>query len=192
MAETTSAEKKDESSHTSEKPDSGKKDTLPKGAILVPIDFYPHSEAAMGFASKVAASMKSPIVALHVVHDPVDAPGFYSERRRKKGIDRMEDVAKEMLDQFLAKLVDKLPNKPAIKATRTMLVVGIPVTRILQVVEKIKPVMVVMGSQGKTGLAHAFLGSTAENVARLSPVPVTIVKAKRGKSGETLEDVDVF
>ena len=146
----------------------------------------------MDFASKVATSMNVTIIALHVVHDPVDAPGFYSERRKQKGIDRMEDVAKEMLDQFLTKLAKKLPNKSALKDAKTMLVVGIPVTRIMQVVEKIKPLMIVMGSQGKTGLAHAFLGSTAENVARLSSVPVTIVKTKRDKSGEMLEDLDFF
>ena len=37
--------------------------------------------------------------------------------------------------------------------------------------------MVVMGSQGRTGLDHLLLGSKAEQVVRLSPVPVLIVKA---------------
>jgi nucleotide-binding universal stress UspA family protein len=35
-----------------------------------------------------------------------------------------------------------------------------------------------MGSQGRTGLAHVLLGSKAEQVVRLAPIPVTIVKAK--------------
>ena len=38
--------------------------------------------------------------------------------------------------------------------------------------------MIVMGSQGRTGLAHVLLGSKAEQVVRLAPIPVTIVKAK--------------
>jgi universal stress protein A len=38
--------------------------------------------------------------------------------------------------------------------------------------------MIVMGSQGRTGLAHLLLGSKAERVVRLSPIPVTIVKAE--------------
>jgi len=39
--------------------------------------------------------------------------------------------------------------------------------------------MIVMGSQGRTGLAHALLGSKAEQVVRLSPIPVTIVKSNK-------------
>jgi len=37
--------------------------------------------------------------------------------------------------------------------------------------------MVVMGSQGRTGLKHMMLGSKAEQVIKLCPVPVTIVKS---------------
>ncbi len=154
---------------------------LPKGTILVPVDLYSHSEAPVNFASKLAKCMDAPLVMLHVVHDPIDAPGFYSERRKQKGINRMEDIAKDMLDQYVENIIKNHPNNSAIKNAERMIVVGIPITRILEIVEKIKPVMIVMGSQGRTGLAHAFLGSTAENIARMSPVPVTIVKSTANK-----------
>ena len=36
--------------------------------------------------------------------------------------------------------------------------------------------MVVMGSRGRTGLSRLMLGSKAEQVVRLCPAPVTIVK----------------
>jgi nucleotide-binding universal stress UspA family protein len=35
---------------------------------------------------------------------------------------------------------------------------------------------IVLGTHGRTGLSHLVLGSVAERVARLSPVPVLIVK----------------
>ncbi len=60
-----------------------------------------------------------------------------------------------------------------------MMVKGIPVTRILQVREKINASMVVMGSLGRTGLKHMLLGSKAEQVVRQSPVTVAIVKAEK-------------
>ena len=63
-----------------------------------------------------------------------------------------------------------------------LLVVGLPVTRILETAEKIEARMIVMGSQGRTGLKHIMLGSKAEQVVNLSPIPVTIVKAKKEKS----------
>ncbi len=37
--------------------------------------------------------------------------------------------------------------------------------------------MIIMGSQGRTGLAHLMLGSKAEQVVRMARIPVTIVKA---------------
>ena len=49
--------------------------------------------------------------------------------------------------------------------------------RILEVIDKSGTSLVVMGSQGRTGLDHLMLGSKAEQVVRLSPVPVMIVKA---------------
>ena len=59
-----------------------------------------------------------------------------------------------------------------------MLVKGIPVTRILQVVEEIDASMVVMGSLGRTGLKYVFLGSKAEQIVRQCPVTVMIVKSE--------------
>ena len=36
--------------------------------------------------------------------------------------------------------------------------------------------MIVMGSKGRTGLEYLLLGSVAERVMQLSPIPVTIAK----------------
>jgi nucleotide-binding universal stress UspA family protein len=57
-----------------------------------------------------------------------------------------------------------------------MLVVGLPVGRILEVAEMVTASMIVMGSQGRTGLDHLLLGSKTEQVVRLSPIDVTVVK----------------
>jgi nucleotide-binding universal stress UspA family protein len=62
-------------------------------------------------------------------------------------------------------------------------VVGLPVNRILEMIKITKASMVVMGSQGRTGMQHIMLGSKAEQIVRLSPVPVMIVK-KPGKSSK--------
>jgi nucleotide-binding universal stress UspA family protein len=37
--------------------------------------------------------------------------------------------------------------------------------------------MIVMGTHGRRGLAHLFLGSVAENVVRQSTIPVLTVRA---------------
>lgn len=145
-------------------------------AILVPVDFSAHSEAALVFAAQCAAKMGSAITVLHVIHDPGDAPGYYSIKGRKKQLRRLEDVATEMMDEFIKKIREKHPDLEPLKSLETMMVKGLPVNRILEVAKKSEPKMIVMGSQGRTGLKHIMLGSKAEQIARLSPVPVTIVK----------------
>ena len=147
--------------------------------ILVPVDFSAHSEAALVFASDLAAQMKAPLVILHVVHDPGEAPGYYDKMRKKKikQLKHIEGKAEEVLEEFLQHLIDKHGGlKESLKKAETKLVVGLPVTRILEVVKRLDPSMVVMGSQGRTGLAHLYLGSKAEQVVRLCPVPVTVIK----------------
>ncbi|MGB5442470.1 MAG: universal stress protein [Gammaproteobacteria bacterium] len=144
--------------------------------ILVPVDFSVHAETAMVFAAELAEKLESKLVILHVVHDPGNAPGYYSVKGRGKQLRRMEDVAAEMLAEFLEKMQKKHPGLTALGHATTMLVVGLPVNRIMEAAEKVHARMIVMASQGRTGLAHALLGSKAEQVVRLAPVPVMIVK----------------
>jgi len=151
------------------------------GPLLVPVDFSPHSETALLCASDLAATLGSELVILHVVHDPGEAPGYYTIKGRNKQLRRMEDVAADMLEEFLRKVRDKHPKQEALKKATTMLVIGLPVNRILESADKVHARMIVMGSQGRTGLAHAMLGSKAEQVVRLAPLPVLIVKDRKKK-----------
>jgi len=147
--------------------------------ILVPVDFSSNSEAALVNAAELAEKMGSDLVILHIVHDLNEAPGYYSVKGRGKQMRRMEDVAAEMLDEFFHKMQKKYSDLVALKQATTMLVVGLPVNRILESAEKINARMIIMGSQGRTGLARAMLGSKAEQVVRLAPIPVMIVKEEK-------------
>lgn len=144
--------------------------------ILVPVDFSSHSEAALLKACELAECTGQSITILHVVHDPGDMPGYYKPITKKKRLQRIQDMAREMFEKFLADISSANPQLKSLKKADTLLVTGLPVTRILEVVESEKASMVVMGSQGRTGLDRMLLGSKAEQVVRLCPVPVTIVK----------------
>jgi len=147
--------------------------------ILVPVDFSPNSEAALVNAAELAEKLGSDLVILHIVHDLNEAPGYYSVKGRGKQMRRMEDVAAEMLEEFFRKMKKKYSGLAALAHATTMLVVGLPVNRILESADKIQARMIVMGSQGRTGLARAMLGSKAEQVVRLAPLPVMIVKGEK-------------
>ncbi|MGB5331654.1 MAG: universal stress protein [Woeseiaceae bacterium] len=149
--------------------------------ILVPVDFSDHSEAALLQASEFANLMQATLVVLHVVHDPGEMPGYYSKLIKKKRATRMPDVAAEAFQAFMTGMIKANPESDALQKATQLMVVGLPVTRILEVVEHVKPIMVVMGSQGRTGLKHFVIGSKAAQVVQLCPVPVTIVKKRNAE-----------
>lgn len=145
--------------------------------ILVPVDFSPDSEAALACAAELSALMKAPLLILHVVHDPGEAPGYYAVKGYDKHLRKLEDVAAGMFEEFIQEFSAAHPKLAAIKTAETRLVTGLPVNRILEIADKSGARMIVMGSQGRTGLARALLGSKAESVVRLAHIPVTIVKS---------------
>lgn len=142
--------------------------------ILVPVDFSAHSVAALRWAADLACRLGAAIHVLHVVHDPGAAPGSYGSRGETT---RLEESAREMFEEFLTRQRDEIVQLARVVQLDSSLVVGLPATRILEVADKLGAWLIVMGSQGRTGLAHALLGSKAERVVQLSPIPVTTVKA---------------
>jgi len=146
------------------------------GIILAPVDFSDHSKAALVKASEYAEAMNASLVVLHVVHDPGEMPGYYSKLIKKKRVTRIQDMAAEAFDQFMDDAVDTYPGVTSLRDADRLMVSGLPVSRILEVVGHLEPMMVVMGSQGRTGLKHLVIGSKAAQVVQLCPVPVTIVK----------------
>ena len=153
-----------------------------KDILLVAVDFSRYSEQALCFAGRLAQKLKAQLLVLHVIHDPAEAPRFYAQKgKKKKFLKSMEDAAEEMMEEFLLKMRQSHPDIVPIKKAKTLLVVGTPVTRIVEVAEKKQVDMIIMGSHGRTGLAHLLVGSKVQRVVQLSPIPVTVVKNPQGK-----------
>ena len=144
--------------------------------VLVPVDFSAHSKAALLKACEMAECTREPLLVLHVIHDPAEMPGYYGQVTKKKKLLRIEDLARESFNDFMKAVIADNPDVKMLRKVEDLLVVGIPVTRILEVAKKHDVSMVVMGSQGRTGIAHMMLGSKAEQVVRLCKAPVLIVK----------------
>lgn len=147
--------------------------------ILVPVDFSIHSAAALVYACELAEMIPAAVTALHVVHDPGEMPGYYSKLIKKKRVSRIQDTAAEAFAAFMADLIEDHPNLAPLREAEQLMVIGLPVTRILEVTAELDPTMVVVGSQGRTGMQHLIIGSKAAQIVQLCPVPVTVVKCPR-------------
>ncbi len=146
--------------------------------ILVPVDFSDHSAMALYFAATLAEALRAALIVLHVVHDPGEMPGYYSKLIGPKHLERIDDVAEEAFREFLSGVIESRPDCLLLREADVLMVTGLPATRILEVADELVPVMVVMGSHGRTGLDSLIIGSKAAQIVQLCPYPVTIVKNK--------------
>ncbi len=146
--------------------------------ILIAIDFSEHSEGTLLWGLREARAHSCPFLILHVVHDPAAAPGSYRREGTGETLRGMETIAADMLESFLGKMGREHPEFDELKQPNSMLVSGLPGTRIVEVAEKVGARQIVVGSQGRTGIARLLLGSKAQQVAQLATIPVTIVKTK--------------
>lgn len=133
----------------------------------------------MVYALGLAKCLHQPVLVLHVVHDPGSMPGYYSRALKKKQVHRIEDGAALMLEEFMKDMAERHPALRELRELRTLLVKGLPSARILEVSEQERASLIVLGSQGLTGLKHLMVGSVAERVVHMAPIPVTVVKAAK-------------
>lgn len=136
--------------------------------ILVPIDFGEASDDAVELAISLAKKFDSRLTLLHASWIPPAAYSAYSEGIIVWPTDEIAKVAQKELDAALAKAKTKYPR------TESILVVGNPWETILDVAKQHGATVIVMGTHGRRGLSRVLLGSIAEKIVRLSPVPVLV------------------
>jgi nucleotide-binding universal stress UspA family protein len=130
--------------------------------IAVGTDFSLDSEAALLWARELVARTGGELRLLHCVPPPL------ADR------DPLRDDAwmQQQLKQAKGRLVEL-----ARPAESEDLLRGHLHVQGLDAVRQMGAELLVVGTRGLTGLAHVVLGSNAERVIRLSPVPVVTVKA---------------
>lgn len=135
--------------------------------ILVPTDFGDVAQHALDLAVELASSCGAKLTLLHVHSVPTPA---YAEALSWP-LDEIERAARAALDKALADTRARHANTDAV------LEAGIAHDRIVELVKSRGVDLVVLGTHGRRGLPRVVLGSVAEKVVRLSPVPVLTVPA---------------
>ncbi|HJL15286.1 MAG TPA: universal stress protein [Sandaracinaceae bacterium LLY-WYZ-13_1] len=142
--------------------------------LLVPTDFSSCARKAMRMAAQIAPSLHAELLLLHVTQIP---PGLVegSEIRPMPDQDPIDvgTFVREASLAELARYAEELRELDLEVKTRVEL--GDPVDRILEVASEQDAAMIVMGTHGRTGLAHLIIGSVAEKVMRKARKPVLTV-----------------
>jgi nucleotide-binding universal stress UspA family protein len=145
-------------------------------AILVPTDFSKTSALALERASELARSLSSSIVVMHAFQmQTYGAPMMGQIMAPVDLLTSIEEAAQKGLTQLAADL-----EKSGIAAT-TILRAGVPWEQILEAAPLVSADLIVMGTHGRRGLTRALIGSVAERVVRLSPIPVLTIRCPDDK-----------
>jgi nucleotide-binding universal stress UspA family protein len=141
--------------------------------ILVPTDFSPPSDAALEYARILAAKFGSSLQLLHVIDEPNASSAFVADGYAPN----TENIRQGMLMQARERLaqVIKVAERTHIRVTADA-VIGMPASAIVDYAAATGTSLVVMGTHGRTGLAHLLMGSVAEHVVRTAPCPVLTVR----------------
>ncbi len=146
--------------------------------ILCPIDFSACSAEALDYAKELAKMLGASVHLLHVYQDPLANVPFArantsgapsapideieaARRGRKTEIERLQKVC---TDHGVPTQVEEVE--------------GVPASAIVEAASRAKVDLIVLGTHGRTGLAHVVVGSVAERVVRLAQCPVLTVRGK--------------
>lgn len=141
-------------------------------SILVPTDFSEYSLHALRYGCALAEKFGAQVHLLNVVEDyyPLvpEAGMMLGER------DQYLSGLRTGAERELAKLPDPAWC-PAGKVTRAVQV-GTAFLEIVRYAKEQQIDLVVVGSHGRSGLAHVLMGSVAEKVVRKAPCAVLTVR----------------
>ena len=143
--------------------------------LLVPVDFSAVTDSVIDASVDLARAFGGNLSLLHVVQPPAVATAEYALPAEviREAVDVTDRMAREKLARQEARC------RAAGVACETNVVVGQPVTVILEQARQLKADFVVMGSHGHGKLYDLLVGSTASGVLKRARCAVIILPAGR-------------
>ena len=143
--------------------------------VLFCTDFSKISDCAFDYAFGIAKRDEGMLYILHVI--PVTPQQYHLERHLTKK--QLDDIAVTLEEDrkrmFNEKYLNFIKDKTKVKIVAET---GDEDEKILEFVQKEKIDIIVIGTHGRTGIEHVFLGSVAEKVIRRSPIPVFVIPCR--------------
>ena len=144
--------------------------------IVVPVDFSTHADRAIDYALAMGTHFGACVELFHVVEDPFGSGGWGSE----VFVSDLDGIRERAVKEAQALLEER---RAAIPATSVPLVATVRMGHVAQTIvdyaAEVQADLIVMGTHGRTGVAHFIIGSVAERVVRVAPCPVLTVGARQ-------------
>jgi nucleotide-binding universal stress UspA family protein len=149
-------------------------------SILVPVDYSEHSKASVRYAAELAKIVGARLHVVHVWDRPTYASDAVLVRRPGEENCSLAELIQRNAENDMKDFLVSLALPSDAKLTHALLS-GDPAGKLIEELKRGEHDLVVLGTHGRTGLMHLLMGSVAEKLVRLSPVPVlTVPPATRG------------
>ncbi len=139
--------------------------------ILCPVDFSPGAKAALTYAEDLAKRVGAELYLVHAYENPVyvlPMSGYVGPTAEiLSGI-------RQQIDNEMARWKQDVAKQGL--GVRADVLEGAPYRVVLDAAAEYKPDLIVMGTHGRTGIAHVVIGSVAERVVRMATCPVLTVR----------------
>ncbi|HWI15057.1 MAG TPA: universal stress protein [Burkholderiales bacterium] len=141
--------------------------------ILVPVDGSKASNRGLREALKLAAESKCQVLLLHVVDEFVMSITPETVYDASALIDALKQAGEVVLDKSLA-----TARRAGVNAQTQMVeCIGRRAADVIvDRAKKWRADLIVIGAHGRRGVRRLVMGSDAEEVVRMSPVPVLLVR----------------
>jgi len=152
--------------------------------IVVPHDFSEHADIALGMAAELAVELDADLHLLHVLQPRSYGYGseLYVGGPLHYGLSDQRDLRRASEFQLRA-LSETIPR--FVRPISCHVVEGARVAEAIDLEAVVLGAdLIVMGTHGRTGLAHLLLGSVAEATLRRAPCPVLTVPMRTVKIQE--------
>ena len=145
--------------------------------ILAAIDLSDYSRETVGLALEIAHATGAELIVVNVINQrDIEAMEKIAEQISHLSTEEYFRHREQDRERRLGELLDQFGGANSGLDMRTIVLRGIPFSRIMEVIQDFEVDLVVMGAKGRTNLADVLFGSTAEKVFRHSPVPVLSVR----------------
>ncbi len=138
--------------------------------LLVAVDFSELSKRAVEYAIKLSRDTDRKIDLVHIAMHTLPA---HAQRNAPQEV--LDQIRKGEEVAALRDLQGMMEDVPAQNRGRTLLRRGPAADTICNEAAQGYE-LVIVSTQGRTGLAHVLIGSVAERVVRHAPIPVLVVR----------------
>lgn len=139
--------------------------------IFVPYDLSEPSKIALEWAIIIGGALHSAVKVMHILPD-------YQYLYLNDLNGQKEEINKHLKEEIEKNIRTFSTQRETPEKIETKVIWGTVTVQLLENIHEYNAELVVVGTHGRTGWKRIPLGSTAENIARYSAVPVLTAKTK--------------